>query len=414
MNQSPLKRLFPLYFVIFLGFFGYSLMITIFTPMLIHGNQAILPHHFPQSLRVILLGVALSVYPLGQFLGAPVFGALSDHFGRKRLLVISLIAATIFYAFISFSLFFGNLFLVILFAFLAGLSEANISIAQGAIADLTTEKNRGRFFGYIYTSVSLAYIVGPLLGGKLADKQLVSWFSYSTPFFATTLLLLINLLWTLLAFKETHSKDYSTERISYFAAFTNIFSIFTFKKIRIYYLSNFLIYLAIFGFFRCYPMYLTSEYGMKVNELSHFIAWVALPIVLTNLWLTGFLSRHISPRTATIIAAFLMAIFMIVIVIPKSKDALWVTLFLTSSALAICLPSCATLLSTAVDKRIQGKVMGNNQSMQVAAESLSAILSGLIATIIIKLPLILWGVVAVLAALTLIVFTKKTLHSQEM
>ncbi|MCB1067359.1 MAG: MFS transporter [Simkania sp.] len=115
-----LKRLFPLYFVIFLGFFGYSLMITIFTPMLLHGSGSVLPHHFPESLRTILLGVALSVYPLGQFLGAPVFGALSDHFGRKRLLVISLSAATIFYALVSFSLHFGNIFWVIFFTFLQG------------------------------------------------------------------------------------------------------------------------------------------------------------------------------------------------------------------------------------------------------------------------------------------------------
>ncbi|CCB89601.1 MFS transporter [Simkania negevensis] len=399
-----LKRLFPLYFVIFLGFFGYSLMITIFTPMLLHGSGSVLPHHFPESLRTILLGVALSVYPLGQFLGAPVFGALSDHFGRKRLLVISLSAATIFYALVSFSLHFGNIFWVIFFTFFAGLSEANIAIAQGAIADLTHEKNRGRFFGYIYTSVSFAFIMGPLFGGKLANRELVSWFSYSTPFFTTTLLLLMNLIWTMLAFKETHDKDYSTEKIRYFAAFTNIFSIFSSKNIRIYYFSNFLVYLSIFGFFRCYPMYLTSEFGMGVNELSHFIAWVAVPIVLSNLWLTGFLSRYITPRKAMIISALFMAVFMIVIVIPPEKNALWVTLFLTSTALAFCLPSCATLLSTAVDKRIQGKVMGNNQSMQVAAESISAILSGFIATAIIKLPLILWGIVAVFAALTVIFF----------
>jgi hypothetical protein len=76
-------------------------------------------------------------------------------------------------------------------------------------------------------------------------------------------------------------------------------------------------------------------------------------------------------------------------------------LFFTSTPLAFCLPSCATLLSTAVDKRIQGKVMRNNQSMQITAESISAILSGFIATVVIKLPLILWGVVAVFAALDL-------------
>ena len=146
---------------------------------------------------------------------------------------------------------------------------------------------------------------------------------------------------------------------------------------------------------------------MGVNELSLYIAWVAVPIVLTNLWLTGFISRYISPRKATIASAVFMGIFMIVVVLPRSPNALWITLFLTSAGLAICLPSCATLLSTSVSKNIQGKVMGNNQSMQVAAESLSAILSGLIATVIIKLPIIIWGIVAGIAALTLALSTRE-------
>ena len=262
MQSPPIKRLFPLYLVIFLGFLGYSLMITIFTPMILNENRSILPAEYPIHLRVILLGVLLAVYPLGQFLGSPVMGALSDHFGRKRLLIISLIAATIFYSLITFSLYFGNLISLIVFCFVAGLSEANIVMAQGAIADLTHARNRARYFGYIYTSVSSAYIIGPLIGGKLADTHLVSWFSYATPFLATTLLLFINLIWTAITFKETHEKDDSTEKIPYLAAFTNLFSIFTAKNIKIYYLSNFLIYLAIFGYLRCYPMYLTREYQL--------------------------------------------------------------------------------------------------------------------------------------------------------
>jgi hypothetical protein len=78
-----------------------------------------------------------------------------------------------------------------------------------------------------------------------------------------------------------------------------------------------------------------------------------------------------------------------------------VTLFLTSGALAICLPACATLLSKAASEMEQGRVMGNNQALQVAAEALSGLIGGLAAAAFVELPLILLGLLAIVAALLL-------------
>jgi predicted MFS family arabinose efflux permease len=123
------------------------------------------------------------------------------------------------------------------------------------------------------------------------------------------------------------------------------------------YWLNFFLYLAIFGFFRCYPMYLVDEFHLGVSRVSEFIAWVGVPIVLANVWLTGFLSTRMSVRTLTFWSALLTGVFMVIVVVPRPQRALWVTLFLTSGALALCLPSCATLLSVAASETDQGCVM---------------------------------------------------------
>lgn len=106
--------------------------------------------------------------------------------------------------------------------------------------------------------------------------------------------------------------------------------------------------------------------------------------------------------TLTVWSAVLTGVFMVLVVIPSSQGALWITLFLTSLALAVCLPSCATLLSVSVDERDQGRVMGNNQALQVGAESLSGIIGGLLAAVMVTLSLITLGVVAVVAAAVLV------------
>jgi predicted MFS family arabinose efflux permease len=149
-------------------------------------------------------------------------------------------------------------------------------------------------------------------------------------------------------------------------------------------------------------MYLVDEYRLGVSKVSEFIAWVGVPIVLANIWLTGALSRHFTARTLTIISGIFTGVFMMIVVIPRAEGAAWATLFLTSLALAICLPSCATMLSTSAVEAEQGRVMGNNQALQVGAEALSGLVGGALAAVAVKLSLLALGAVAIVGGLLLI------------
>ena len=171
MGEATVRKLLPLYLVVFVGFLGYSLMIAVFTPMILRNDNGMLAASSGLSQRSLVLGVLLALYPLGQFLGSPVLGTLSDRFGRRPVLIASLIATTALYGGIATALAIQSLALLMVACFLAGLSEANIVIAQGAIADMAPRSERNRLFGYIYLSASLAYVVGPLAGGKLADRR---------------------------------------------------------------------------------------------------------------------------------------------------------------------------------------------------------------------------------------------------
>src|SRR5579871_393996 len=279
--------LLPLYFVVFAGYVGYSLMITVFTPMLLRSDSPLIAAGDPMSKRTMLLGFLLCLYPLGQFLGSPIMGSLSDRFGRKPVLLISLCITTVSYAFIAVALTVGSLPLLAAASLIAGLAEANILTAQSAIADVSAPQDRNRLFGYIYMSVSAAYIVGPVVGGKLADPALVHWFSYATPFWMAFGLLAVTLLATALLFSETHPVS-SRQPMPLMRAFTNLAAVISDTRLRRLYWLNFLFYLAIFGFFRCYPMYLVDEYHLGVSRVSEFVAWVGVPIVIANLGSPAF------------------------------------------------------------------------------------------------------------------------------
>ena len=114
---------------------------------------------------------------------------------------------------------------------------------------------------------------------------------------------------------------------------------------------------------------------------------MGVPIVLANIWLTGFLSARIPIKRMTAASALLTGVFIATVVVPTIRFGLFPVLFATGAVLAICLPSCATPLSNAAKAAEQGRVMGNNQALQVAAEALSGLAAGSLAAIIVKLPL---------------------------
>lgn len=391
-RPGVLGRAMPLYVVVFIGFLGYSLMIATFTPLLLRDHGRLLAASTSTAGRTLILGALLALYPLAQFIASPVLGALSDRFGRRRVLLVSLTASAACYALIALALHVHSLALLMVACFLAGLCEANIAIAQSAIADLAPPADRGRLFGYVYLASSLAYVVGPLAGGKLADAQ-----GYGAPFLAVAVLLVATLAATAARFAETHRPAGAAD-VSVGRAFASVGAAFAPGPLRPVYTANLLLYLAIFGFFRVYPMYLVDHFGMGVSQESEFVAWVAVPIVAANLGLVAWLSRRWSPRELTVRFGAALAVALAVVVLPRPEGALWVTLAACALALAVCLPAMAATVSDAAGAAEQGRALGANQSLQVGAEGVSGLGGGALAAVATWLPLPVLGAVALAGA----------------
>src|SRR5688572_14014093 len=140
----------------------------------------------------------LSVYAFVQFLFAPVIGNLSDKYGRRPVILLSLFGFGVDYLFLALAPTYGLLFIG---RIIAGITGASFTTASAYIADISTDETRAKNFGMIGAAFGVGFILGPLLGGLLAG------FGIRAPFYAAAALCLINCVYGYFVLPESLSKE---------------------------------------------------------------------------------------------------------------------------------------------------------------------------------------------------------------
>lgn len=132
----------------------------------------------------LTIGLLYTSYSLAQFIGVPVLGALSDRYGRRTILLVSLFGSAVGYTIFGLG---GALWVLFLGRILEGVTNGNISTVFAYTADITSKEQRTSSFGYLSAAMGVGLIVGPVLGGVFAR------ISVETPIYVVAALTLINL-----------------------------------------------------------------------------------------------------------------------------------------------------------------------------------------------------------------------------
>jgi DHA1 family tetracycline resistance protein-like MFS transporter len=139
-------------------------------------------------------GYFISVYALMQFMASPFLGALSDRFGRRPILLVSLAGAVLDYILMAFA---PNLTILFIGRVIAGLTGASMTVATAYMADISDDKTRSANFGMIGAAFGLGFIIGPAIGGAVGS------FGHEYPFLAAAGLNLLNFIFGLLILPES-------------------------------------------------------------------------------------------------------------------------------------------------------------------------------------------------------------------
>lgn len=389
MQQEKLgKYLVPLIATVFVDLVGLGIVIPTTAPLFIDPRLGFLPSSTSDFARSALLGLLIASYPLAQLFGAPILGSLSDKYGRKKLLLISLVGTLIGYVLFGVGIVTKNLPLLFLSRVLDGFTGGNISVANSAIADISTKENSAKNFGLLGMAFGIGFIIGPFLGGKLADPTVVSWFNSATPYWFATILCVVNILLLIFYFKETYIPNKNI-KVNIFGGLQNLIRASRYTDLRVMFLVIFLFTFGFNFFAQFFQVYLIQEYHYTEGQIGNFFAYIGLWIAFSQGAVTRFASKYLKPDQILTITLVSLSIFLYIQLIAQKEWFLYVVGPFIAFTFGLTIPNSNAIVSALAPKDKQGEVMGVSQSVICLGQGITPMLAGVLLTFHHNFPVII-------------------------
>lgn len=353
------KRLFSILLVVFIDLLGFSLIL----PLLPYYAETFGASEFAT-------GLLIAVYAAMQLVGAPLLGRLSDRYGRRPILLVS-----VFGTFLGFMLFGFATTLWMLFAarILDGITGGNLSVAQAYITDVTDAKNRARGLGMIGAAFGLGFIIGPVTGG------LLSQYGYNVPAFVAAGLSLINLaliyFWLPESLTQERMKQAGEQRqpkVTLDALMGALKRPFTGPIL----VTRFFFGLAFAIFQTIFSLYALTRFNLSARDTGFVLTYVGILSVFVQGFLVGRLTARFREDVLITFSVALMAVSLLGWALAPS--VLWLLVVLTPTAISG--GTLNTLLSSTLTKAVTpqevGGILGLSASVESSTRIIAPILGG--------------------------------------
>jgi DHA1 family tetracycline resistance protein-like MFS transporter len=279
-EKLDFKRVLPIFVIVLIDLLG----LTIIIPLLPLYAAAF-------GANAFVVGALGAAYPMMQFVGAPLLGRLSDRYGRRPVLIVSQIGT--FAGFVLLGLA-NTLWVVFLARLLDGLSGANISTAQAAISDSTTEKTRTQGLGLIGAAFGLGFIIGPVIAFAVLA---VSDDNYSMVAYMAAVFSLISILLTVFWFKETlPAEKRGTATTKAGVGFGAMLAALKKPQVGFLLALMFMQQFAFGGFEQLLSLFTLNRLGMNASSNAALFVFAGVIIVVVQGGMVGRWSRQFGDR----------------------------------------------------------------------------------------------------------------------
>jgi DHA1 family tetracycline resistance protein-like MFS transporter len=295
------------------------------------------------------------IYGLMQFIFAPILGSLSDRYGRRPVLLFSLLGFGLDYIFLAFAPSIGWLFLG---RMISGITGASITTASAYMADISDEKNRAQNFGMIGAAFGLGFIIGPMLGGLLGEL------GTRLPFLVAAGLALVNALYGYFVLPESldmeHRRAFDLKRANPIGSLKNLNK---YPAVFGLIIALLFIYVAAHSVQSNWSFANINKFGWTPKTIGISLAVVGVLISLVQ----GLLIRVVNPKLGNEKSVYIgIALYALGLTLFAFATQGWMMfLFLVPYCLGgISGPALQAIISLHVPKNEQGELQGSLTGLQ--------------------------------------------------
>jgi multidrug resistance protein len=362
MKRSPLVVIFV---TVFIDLVGFGIVIPVL-PFYAEGTE------FNVSPRTV--GFLFASYSIMQLVFSPILGRLSDKYGRRPVLFLSIIGTGIGFLLLGFA---RTVWMLFAGRILDGITGGNISTAQAYIADITTKENRAKGMGLIGAAFGLGFIFGPALGGIL------SGWGIHVPFFFAAALCFANATLLYFTLPETVTRDHPARQSAAGGrAWTHVFESFKQPKLGFVLAIYFLFIVAFSIMTTSFSLYTMFRFGYDAQHTGYLFAYVGLIAVIIQGGLIGRLVKRFGELPLVIFGAlcFAVSLFAVPFVGPAAGGlaGLLIGGGVFSMGNSLATPALTSLASKSIGPAQQGTVLGVTQSVASLARAVGPSLAAIL------------------------------------
>jgi multidrug resistance protein len=352
-----------IFVTVFIDLVGFGIVIPILP---FYANNA------PFNASPLEIGLLWSIYSWMQFFFAPVLGRLSDKYGRRPILFISLLGSAIGFLILGVA---ESLTILFIGRIVGGITGANISTAQAYIADVTSRENRAKGMGLFGAAFGLGFILGPAIAGILSN------YGVNVPFYFAAGLSFANAIALYFLLPESLRADKKTEP-NKASRFLDFVSSLKEKKFGLVNLVYFLLVTAFSIMTYAFVLFTSHRFGYDAAQNGYIFAFLGALSIIGQGLLFGRFERQFGESRLTIAGCAMMVIslFLIPFVGPAygGLTALLLISALLSFGNSFASPALTSLASRISHEDEQGKALGIMQSGASLARAIAPMIGGVL------------------------------------
>ncbi len=347
------------------------IFLTVFIDLLGFGILIpILPTFAKKELLVdeTAIGIVVAIYSFVQFIFNPILGKLSDKYGRRPLIVISLFINSIGYIIFAFT---TSYIVLLLSRIVAGIGGSSISVAQAYIADVTTKEDRTKGMGMIGAAFGLGFVFGPFMGGILSN------YGYMITGFASASFSMLAFIVTIILLPESNlNRAVSTDINRKLFDVDGLKNVFAKPERAILILLFFVLTFSFANIYGTFALLGLQVYNFTDMQNGFMFTILGFTSAIVQGGLIGRISKAVDRKTILKIGSFLIMIALALIPFGVSFLGLAIICIFLSIGTGIFQPTVLSLISEVTPETEQGVTLGVNQSISALARVLGPLWGG--------------------------------------